>query len=80
MLIFGGFAKPLGETTRATDDGGSYDPVSDTWTPLVPGGTPGRRVDHQAIWTGSQMIVWGGDPELLGALGTDMPAGCIYQP
>jgi hypothetical protein len=32
----------------------------DTWTPTsVPHAPPGR-VEHTAVWTGSEMIVWGG--------------------
>src|SRR6266853_5377427 len=33
----------------------------DTWTPTsVPHAPPGR-LEHTAVWTGSEMIVWGGD-------------------
>ena len=41
--------------------GGRYDPVSDVWTPTAAtsnGPTP--RSGHSAVWTGTQMIVWGG--------------------
>src|SRR5262249_20149927 len=29
----------------------------DTWTPFLPGG----RSSHSAVWTGSVMVVWGGE-------------------
>lgn len=40
-------------------DGAAYDPVTDTWRqlPLPP---DGQRSEAIAVWTGTQMIVWGG--------------------
>ncbi|OLD72289.1 MAG: hypothetical protein AUF68_07310 [Verrucomicrobia bacterium 13_1_20CM_54_28] len=35
--------------------------VEDTWTPTNLTGAPDGRVSHTAVWTGSEMIVWGGD-------------------
>jgi hypothetical protein len=35
--------------------------VEDTWTPTNLTGAPDGRVLHTAVWTGSEMIVWGGD-------------------
>jgi len=35
--------------------------VQDTWTPTNLTGAPDGRVSHTAVWTGSEMIVWGGD-------------------
>ncbi len=32
----------------------------DTWTATSTTNTPGARADHTAVWTGSEMIVWGG--------------------
>jgi hypothetical protein len=37
--------------------------IEDTWTPINLTGTPAARVSHTAVWTGSEMIVWGGDDE-----------------
>ena len=35
--------------------------MSDTWTPTpIDAATPSARRDHAAVWTGSEMIVWGG--------------------
>src|SRR6185503_10136499 len=42
-------------------DGKRYNPSSDTWTSLNQVGAPGERMGHTAIWTGSEMIVWGGE-------------------
>jgi N-acetylneuraminic acid mutarotase len=34
--------------------------TNDTWTPTSTTGVPTARVSHTAVWTGSEMIVWGG--------------------
>jgi hypothetical protein len=43
------------------DTGGLYDPATNTWTPTPTGSAPTARADHVAVWTGSRMIVWGGN-------------------
>ncbi len=41
--------------------GARYNPNSDAWTDLGTGGTaPVARCQHTAVWTGRDMIVWGG--------------------
>jgi N-acetylneuraminic acid mutarotase len=40
--------------------GGRYDPGTDSWTATSITNAPSVRDDHTAVWTGSQMIVWGG--------------------
>ena len=59
MLVWGG----QGEERHAADPvapaGAAYDPVDDSWRTLSPAPlTP--RVAHTSVWTGEQMIVWGG--------------------
>ena len=34
--------------------------TDDTWTATSITNAPAARVDHTAVWTGSEMIVWGG--------------------
>jgi len=42
-------------------DGGRYDPSTDTWTSTSTGANvPTARALHTAVWTGMEMIVWGG--------------------
>jgi hypothetical protein len=43
-----------------TDTGGVYSPDSDSWTLTSMQNAPSARTNHTAVWTGSQMIVWGG--------------------
>jgi N-acetylneuraminic acid mutarotase len=40
--------------------GARYSPAGDFWSPISASGAPGPRSDHSAIWTGNEMILWGG--------------------
>ena len=42
------------------DTGERYNPVTDSWAPMASSVTPNGRTDHTAVWTGSEMIVFGG--------------------
>lgn len=42
------------------NNGGRYNPVADSWTAVRTNGAPSARSSHTAVWTGSEMIVWGG--------------------
>ncbi|MBN2384525.1 IPT/TIG domain-containing protein [bacterium] len=53
MIIWGG-----GPFTG--NNGGSYDPVLDTWFPLATANQPTRTLYHTAVWTGEEMLIWGG--------------------
>lgn len=56
MIVWGG-------TNMAgfLNDGGRYNPSTDTWDSSAATGTPGARANHTTIWTDQhQMIVWGG--------------------
>jgi N-acetylneuraminic acid mutarotase len=61
MIVWGGGAPPAGGgNLTLLGDGARYDPVANTWTPISNIGAPTPRVDHTAVWTGKEMIVWGG--------------------
>jgi N-acetylneuraminic acid mutarotase len=40
--------------------GSRYDPATDSWTPVTVNGAPAPRYVHTAVWTGNEMIIWGG--------------------
>ena len=40
---------------------GRYDPATDSWTPTAETDAPSHRTRFSAVWTGSLMVVWGGD-------------------
>lgn len=59
MIVWGGIS-PVTSTALAT--GGRYQPDTDTWTSTAIPGAPAGRQGHSAVWTGAEMIVWGGGP------------------
>jgi len=57
MIVWGGiFCFPCVDF----DTGGRYDPGTDSWVPTSVAKVPFARENHTAIWTGSEMMVWGG--------------------
>jgi N-acetylneuraminic acid mutarotase len=52
---------PFGFTFNFLNTGGRYNPNANSWTPTSTTNAPDRRTGHTAVWTGSEMIVWGGD-------------------
>ena len=51
---------PLGSIFNFLNTGGRYNPNANSWTPTSTTNAPVRRTGHTAVWTGSEMIVWGG--------------------
>jgi len=60
MVVFGGLLSdpPTWDTTWFAD-GGEYDPTTNTWTPI--GWCDPPRAGYAAVWTGSRMLLYGGD-------------------
>ena len=50
-----------------------YNPTSDTWTQVNTTNAPKYLIDHVAVWTGNEMIIWGSPYN-------DSPAGSRYNP
>ena len=57
MIVWGG---EDAATNREVKTGGRYNPSTDSWLPTATRQAPDGRVYHSAVWTGSEMIVWGG--------------------
>jgi N-acetylneuraminic acid mutarotase len=57
MIVWGGREFDRGEVVR---DGLRYDPVTDTWASLSASSLLEPRQRHSSVWTGTEMIVWGG--------------------
>ncbi len=77
MIVWGGERKdPPFEPSVYERNGAAYDPVADEWTLLSTlGDLPSSRMNHSAVWTGSKMIVWGGESN-----GVYFYDGAIYDP
>src|SRR4030095_5241049 len=72
MMVSRGFG-----LSSVLDTGGMYAPVNDAWDATATLNAPLPRQIHTAVWTGSEMIVWGGtDSGNTAAIGT----GGRYDP
>jgi hypothetical protein len=82
MIVWGGVGSgPAG--TLIFNDGGRYDPAADAWIPVTSTGAPPARANHVGVWTGTEMIVWGGfatGPTLPRDFGLYNPATDTWRP
>jgi len=75
MIVWGGYnSVPTSTALEYQSDGASYDLNSNTWK-LLPATTLSGRREHMAVWTGTTMIVWGGN-----ASSTIVDDGASYDP
>ena len=57
MIVWGGFFFP---PLNYLNTGGRYNPGTDSWAATSTTKVPRNRAFHTAVWTGGEMIVWGG--------------------
>ena len=57
MIVWGG---ERANNLVPLNTGGRYNPSTNSWTATSIGNAPDPRSGHTAVWTGSNMIVWGG--------------------
>src|SRR5947208_2314986 len=58
MVVWGGCAND--NCSQLSVFGGRYNPQTDSWIFTSNTNAPSPRYDHTAVWSGSEMIVWGG--------------------
>lgn len=75
VIVWGGISANGGWTEFA--DGAAFDPVAGTWRTIAPAPIAGRG-GHTAVWTGTEMLVWGGIVD--GGCGTASSDGAAYDP
>src|SRR5438552_16948892 len=68
MIVWGG--------VDGLNTGGRYNPGTNSWTATSTINAPIGRSLHTAVWTGSEMIVWGGEDGYMDLLNT----GGRYSP
>lgn len=73
MIVWGGYD---GTVPKVLNTGGRFNPATGAWTATNFANAPFARWQHTAIWTGSEMIVWGGD----NSTGTFYNNGSRYRP
>ena len=78
MIVWGGDRNGV----SALNTGGRYDPATNTWLATSVGANvPVARRYHTAVWTGTQMIVWGGNSgPLVNSGGRYDPAADTWLP
>ena len=65
MIIWGGY-----DGNSYLNTGARYNPGNNTWTATITTNAADGRADHTAVWTGSEMIIWGGDAGLFNNFNT----------
>src|SRR5205814_1462933 len=60
MVIWGGDNLDSNFNQVELNTGGLYNPSTNSWTATTLTNAPSARKWHTAVWSGSQMIVWGG--------------------
>jgi hypothetical protein len=63
FIVWSGAQQTDGLRSSLASEGASYDPSTDTWSPISSDGAPDPRQQGGAVWTGKEMIVWGGTGE-----------------
>src|SRR5947207_244588 len=76
MIVWGGARCNSFLATCLLDTGGRYIPAMDNWTATSTSNAPSGRVSHTAVWTGTEMVVWGGG----GPDGFTFNSGGRYNP
>jgi N-acetylneuraminic acid mutarotase len=71
IIIWGGFNY---SPPYVLNTGGRYNPATDSWMATSTTNVPTGRTFHTAVWTGTEMIVWGGYN------GNDLNTGGRYNP
>src|SRR6185369_15680396 len=75
MIVHGGEII-VGGIPQALGVGGRYAPSTDAWTPVTTSNAPVPRGAYGTVWTGTDMIVWGGATNVSGLTNT----GSLYKP
>ena len=73
LLVWGGYGRTDACSPCFHGDGTAYDLDTDSWTPIAPSPLSGRG-GHRAVWTGREMLVWGGFD------GAEQADGALYSP
>jgi hypothetical protein len=71
-IVWGGYDDHAKSDPRT---GARLDLAKGTWKPLATRGAPAGRREPVAVWTGTQMLVWGGFDNV-----RDLPDGARYDP
>jgi N-acetylneuraminic acid mutarotase len=88
LVVWGGVtwkeSLPSGSDDGSMDpqyhaDGAAYDPGADEWTTL-PVGPLAPRAEHTLLWTGSEVLFWGGAGRSAEDSHLEFADGAVYRP
>jgi hypothetical protein len=77
MIVWGGDTACFSSSCAVTT-GGIYDPVTDVWQPVAVPDQPSARTEHSAVWTGTEMAIWGG--RRIESAPRPISSGALYNP
>ena len=65
LLVWGGYTDAQSRYSGAyapghLNTGGRYNPSNDSWKPITTRSAPSKRFANAAVWTGTEMLIWGG--------------------
>jgi N-acetylneuraminic acid mutarotase len=75
MIVWGG-SDNAGPPPQFFNSGGRYNPSTNSWAATTVANVPSARAFHSAVWTDSEMIVWGGGDQNFDLINT----GGRYDP
>jgi N-acetylneuraminic acid mutarotase len=75
MIVWGGIYCVWPAGCIFFNTGGRYNPSTNSWTATSTNSAPEGRYRHTAVWTGSEMIVWGGSVDA-----SEFSTGGRYNP
>src|SRR5262249_2136643 len=58
MIVWGGYSGGFSSGRLGT--GSRFNPELNAWIPLSSTNAPIPRFNHTAVWTGTEMLIWGG--------------------
>jgi len=76
MIVWGGMANTGGSLIEPVNSGWRYSPATGIAAPFSGANAPSPRTSTHAVWTGTEMIVWGGFDDT----GTPLNDGARYDP
>jgi hypothetical protein len=79
MIVWGGYDFVSRNRFHVSDDGAAYNPTTDRWT-LLPQAPLSARTYAIAVWTGSRLLLLGGQPAVLTSTVGSYRDGALYDP
>jgi hypothetical protein len=82
IIIWGGATSTManGSFDSTFNDGARFNPATGVWTPLSQLNAPTGRYGHSTVWTGTEMIIFGGQRFNSSGMTEVLSSGARYNP